>query len=80
MKSKVPDVTAYCLEEAMHILAAKGLKYRIKKVSSLFFPRRREKKAAEGIQNKVTGYRVLKQTLLTGNTLELIVAREVTGM
>lgn len=80
MKSKVPEVTAYRLEEATNILAKSGIKFYLKKTSPPSLLRRTEIKAVARIQGEVTGYRVLKQTLLADNTLELVVAKEITYM
>lgn len=78
MKRKVPEVTAYRLEEATNILVQNGIKFYLKKTYPPFLPRRTQKKAGEKTQGEVKTYRVIKQTLLADNTLELVVAKEIT--
>ncbi len=80
MKNIVPEITAYYLEEATAILDKYGIKYNIREIYSLPFSRKIKNQGTGKDQNKVTGnaYRVLKQTLLAENILELIVAREIT--
>lgn len=70
MGKKISEVTAYNLERACNILKKEGIEFVLREITPPFLP---EKKDGE----KVTGYRVLKQTLLPDGKLELIIAREV---
>lgn len=78
MKSMIPEITVYRLEEATAILEEDGIKYRIKEISPPYLSRKIKEKVAGKDQGKMTGYRVLRQTVMEGNILELIVAKEIT--
>jgi hypothetical protein len=73
MKRKIPEITAYCLEEASDILIRKGIKFHLKETVPPFLSRSMQERG----QEEVTRYRVLKQTMLSGGTLELVIAKEV---
>jgi beta-lactam-binding protein with PASTA domain len=72
MKEKIPDVTAYRLDEAINILEKKGIKFNLKKtippLSGL------EDHKVKEISKK--NYRVVKQMELEDYTLELIIVAE----
>lgn len=74
MKKEIPNVTAYCLEEAENILAGKGIKFSLKETVPPFLSRFMQEKEQPGAAR----YRVLKQTRLADGMLELIIAKEIT--
>lgn len=69
MKEKIPDITAYRLDEAINILQRKGIKFKLKKTfpPSSGFPKYEEKDFS------LPKYRVVKQTPINEYTVELIV-------
>jgi hypothetical protein len=74
MKKEIPDVTAYCLEEAGSILTGKGIQYSLKETVPPFLSRFMQEKKWSG----AVRYRVLKQNRLADDLLELIIAKEIT--
>ena len=75
MKRKIPELTAYCLEEASDILIRKGIKFHLKETVPPFLSRSMQERGQEEVTR--SRYRVLKQTMLSGGTLELVIAKEV---
>ncbi|NLJ55556.1 MAG: hypothetical protein GX334_00745 [Firmicutes bacterium] len=71
---EIPDVTAYCLEEAGKILTDKGIKFCLKETVPPFISRFMQEKEQLGTAK----CRVLKQTRLADGMLELTIAKEVT--
>lgn len=80
MNKKVPDITAYRLEEATTILTKKGLKFCLREISPLFLRGKPAEKPLESDQNGRRNYRVLKQTLSADSFLELVVAMEIISL
>ncbi len=70
MKEKVPDLTAYPLDEAISILKKMNLDFLIKKTA----PSWRQGDGSRHLSS--TYYRVLKQTEIGDNIIELIIAAE----